>query len=155
QSRFYDARADIYALGIVLFEMMTGRLPFDGETPARLMYLHLQETAPPISLFRPDVPAGIDSVMLKALAKRPDERFQSATDLAQAFKAVLGGQTPVYMPLAQTPPSLKAATPPALARPTPPRIERTQSPARPSRSMLLGIGVIALVLILIGGTAAV
>src|SRR5262249_19804689 len=90
-----DARTDIYALGVILFEMLTGRQPFSADTPASMMYKHLQETPPSISEVRSDVPPGVEGVIEKALAKNRDQRFSSAGELARAFEAALAGQRPV------------------------------------------------------------
>jgi serine/threonine protein kinase len=80
-----DQRTDIYALGIVLYELLTGRVPFDAETPAAIMRLHLQAAPPPLAVFRRDLPLGLESIVLKALARQPEYRFQSADELLVAL----------------------------------------------------------------------
>lgn len=84
-----DARSDIYALGIVLFELITGREPYQAETPMSVLLKHLNEPIPPLEQFREGVPKSVQAVIEKATAKNPDERYSSATEMAQAFTEAL------------------------------------------------------------------
>jgi serine/threonine-protein kinase len=77
-----DARTDVYSLGCVLFECLTGHPPFRSSNDAALMYAHLQEQAPPVTADRPDVPKEIDGVIARAMAKAPTDRQPSAGTLA-------------------------------------------------------------------------
>jgi serine/threonine-protein kinase len=81
-----DPRTDIYAAGIVLYEAVTGRVPFAGETLFDLMRMHLETAPQPPSALRSDLPAPMEEVILQALAKDPAQRFQSATAMAQALQ---------------------------------------------------------------------
>lgn len=98
QGDILDARTDLYSLGIMLYEMLTGKLPFNADTPASMMYYHLQGTPASIRSIRSDLPPGIEPVLLKALAKDRYQRFASAGELVVAFKAALSGQNPVIVP---------------------------------------------------------
>ncbi|MEO8843619.1 MAG: serine/threonine-protein kinase [Kofleriaceae bacterium] len=80
-----DARADVYAAGVMLFEAITGRRPFEGETLYDLMNAHLEQPPPSLRALRPELPAAMEQVVLTALAKHPDQRFQSVTAMAQAL----------------------------------------------------------------------
>src|SRR6266516_2421464 len=84
-----DHRADIYALGIILFQMLSGQVPFRGNTPYAVAHKHVQEQPPPLHSLNPAVPAVVDSIIQKALAKRPENRYPSAGTLAQALRSAV------------------------------------------------------------------
>lgn len=86
-----DGRSDIYSLGIVVYELIAGREPFQSETPMGLLLMHINEPLPSLSEYRDDVPRSIERVIEKATAKDPDDRYPSAGDLAQAFTNALRG----------------------------------------------------------------
>ncbi|HEX5689583.1 MAG TPA: protein kinase [Roseiflexaceae bacterium] len=79
--------SDIYALGVVLFELLTGRLPFEADTPMGVVLKHLYEEPPPPSHFRSGLPPALDALVLRALSKEPSERYPSAGVLARALEA--------------------------------------------------------------------
>ncbi|MBI3242249.1 MAG: SUMF1/EgtB/PvdO family nonheme iron enzyme [Chloroflexi bacterium] len=85
-----DSRADIYSLGVVLFEMVAGRCPFDADSTLRLMLMHVNEPVPDIRELADDVPGALVAVVEKALAKQPEDRFQTAEEMAAALRAVYG-----------------------------------------------------------------
>src|SRR5580704_5152669 len=84
-----DERSDLYSLGVSLYEMVTGQLPFMGHSSYSLMSAHLEETPKPPITVRPDLPAGLNEIILMALAKEPGERFQSANAFRNALRNVL------------------------------------------------------------------
>lgn len=84
-----DARADLYSLAVILFQMVTGTTPFHGETPMQIAAQHLQLQPPQPTKLRPDLPVAAEQVILRAMAKRPSERYETAYDLARAFRSAL------------------------------------------------------------------
>lgn len=93
-----DGRSDVYALGVILFEMLTGHGPFRANTPMSVALKHLTDPLPSIRSFRPDLPTEIESILNKALAKDRNERFASTTEFARELKTIpdsLQGSKPV------------------------------------------------------------
>lgn len=89
-----DHRSDIYSLGIIFYQMLAGEVPFKGETPTDVMLKHAEEEPAALSQFRKDVPAPIETVVKIALAKDPNERFQTAAEFADDLdKAILAGSS--------------------------------------------------------------
>jgi len=80
-----DARSDIYALGIVAFEMFTGKLPFQGRNAQEMMIARLRSQPIPIRQYRPDVPDAVEKALTKALQTNPDDRFTTAIEFSEAL----------------------------------------------------------------------
>src|ERR671936_2394712 len=86
-----DQRSDLYSVGIVLYEMLTGKVPFTGDTPLEIAMKHLSAIPKPPSQVRHDVPHDLDLVVLRALAKDPDERYQTAEEMDADLARVARG----------------------------------------------------------------
>ena len=87
-----DARSDIYSTGCLLYELLTGRPPFIGESPVSVAYQHVREEARPPSQLNPDVSGTVDNIVAKSLAKRTDDRYQSAADMRNDIERAIAGQ---------------------------------------------------------------
>jgi serine/threonine-protein kinase len=86
-----DARSDLYSVGVVLYELLTGEAPYSGDTPVEIAMKHLSAIPEPPSVKRPEVPPELDAVVLRALAKHPDDRFQSVEEMDADLNAISKG----------------------------------------------------------------
>ncbi|HEV3504610.1 MAG TPA: Stk1 family PASTA domain-containing Ser/Thr kinase, partial [Actinomycetes bacterium] len=106
QGQTVDYRSDLYSVGCCLFEMLTGTVPFTGATPVAIAYRHVREDPTPPRMLNPDVPAPLEAICLKAMAKLPDNRYQTAAELHDDLERFRNGQpvmaTPLMDPAATT-----------------------------------------------------
>ncbi len=152
-----DARTDVYALGCLLFHMLTAQVPFKKEGDAAKLWAHMNDEPPSLTAIRPDVPPEVEAVVRRAMAKNPDDRQPSAGDLAKAVQAAMAGRraaTPersvatgdaawgagdatrlgAAAPTQQPAPPPTAAQPAAYAPPPPPRPGQAPPVGGPSAS---------------------
>jgi len=106
-----DVRSDIYSLGTVLYEMLTGRILFDGDSPLEVAQKRLRESVPPIRTYRPDIPPLVEQLVARCLEKKPADRFQSPQVLIQALDKVMA-----------TLPREEEPRPPEVKEPVPSRV---------------------------------
>lgn len=82
-------KSDIYSLGIVLFELLTGKLPFSGQTPVSIALKHLQSDIPPVKRYHPEIPQSVENIVLRATTKDPFHRYETADQLKEAIETAL------------------------------------------------------------------
>ncbi len=144
-----DSRSDVYSAGCLLYELLTGRPPFVGDSPVAVAYQHVREPAVPPSDHDTDLPAEIDAIVMKSLAKRVEDRYQSAAAMRSDVERYLAGR-PVHAVVPPAPPTtLMAATPSGATPAAPPANDEQDSRGRGALLFLLGILIVAL----IGGAA--
>ena len=148
-----DSRSDVYSAGCLLYELLVGRPPFIGDSPFSVAYQHVRETPEPPSAHNPDLPPALDSIAMKSLAKRVEDRYQSAADMQADVRRYLDGQ-PVDAPTA-----LVAAVPPtapdeptSIFRPATAE-EPEEEEERRKRWPIVVLGLVLLAL-LVGGVVA-
>lgn len=150
-----DGRSDIYALGVVLFEMLTGSEPYQAETPMAILLKHINEPMPPISAYRSDVPMSVEYVLAISTAKDPDQRYASASAMVEAFATAL------REPDAPPPLHLKMPSKTAPMSTPLPKVATSIASPMPSETAVLApeggrnwtgvIAVILLLFVLVGG----
>jgi eukaryotic-like serine/threonine-protein kinase len=137
-----DARSDVFSFGVVLYQMLTGDLPFAAETQVEVLRkLHLEEP-PPLASLRPEVPAVVEAIVARALAKKPSDRYGSCMEVAAALRAVAGGTVSYDSMMAtgiQTDATSRKATLP--------------EPSRRTRRLTSRAAMAVLVLALVGGAS--
>lgn len=109
--RNIDGRSDIYALGAIMFEMLTGKLPYDADTPMGVAVKHITDPIPAIRPLRPDLPKNIEALIQTAMAKKPLERYDSVETMAQTLTTMAGPSDKLPTRLAVPKPPVKHPTP--------------------------------------------
>ncbi len=153
----YDHRVDIYALGVVLYEMVTGRLPYEAETPIGVIMKKLTAPLPLPRALNSALPEGVERVILKALARDPADRYARVDGMVKALEAAVAGAAPVEAARpapAPAPPPLVAPPPPTEAVPALPVVAWPAVPRRYLRSAALLAGLAVVLLCLGGGILA-
>jgi serine/threonine-protein kinase len=140
-----DPRSDVYSVGCLLYELLTGVPPFTGDSPVAVAYQHVRENPVPPSRLNPDVTPDVDAIVMKALAKNPVNRYQSAADMRADITRALAGQR-----VEATPVLLDATTvmaPVAAADVVPPGSGEPPRRGRGAVYALLGLAVVAVVVL--------
>jgi serine/threonine-protein kinase len=152
-----DERSDIYALGIVLYEMLTGIPPFSGDSPVAVAYQHVSEFAEPPSHLNSDVPPGLDAIVMQAMEKDPGERYQTAAAMRTDLLRLLSGRAPTVGSSPTAVPDSAAQTrlmeaPPATVPPaeTARAVATASHPREPNQSLFI-LGVVAAVVTVLLG----
>lgn len=171
-----DGRSDVYALGVILFEMLTGHGPFNATTPLSAALKHLTDPIPPIRSFRPDMPMEVEYILYKAMAKERDARYASASEFALELEEVVkkykdgnfSSRSTEQLPLGQdaatevevgytvveAPPPSPPQSAPSISKE---QVSKPQMP-QPKRSaigtpqIILGVGVIGVLLLFVCGS---
>ncbi len=143
-----DARSDLYSTGCLLYELLTGRPPFVGDSPVSVAYQHVSEQPAAPSTIDPAVPPGLDGLVMKSLAKSPDDRYQSAADFRNDVERSIAGMpvTSAVAPVAGAA-AAGAADQTAMYNPVPDApVRRVEPPEEDKRSPWFWVGIAALIL---------
>ena len=109
-----DIRSDIYSLGCTLFYLLTGRLPFEGATPLEMMSGHLHREVPALAPLRPDAPPGLEAVLHRMLAKKPEDRYQTPAEVTAVLSPFTQRKSRLAAAVTLTPPTKPVNAPETL-----------------------------------------
>jgi serine/threonine-protein kinase len=115
-----DSRLDVYSLGCLFYECLAGLPPFPKERDVEVLYAHIQDPVPKVTAVRPDLPAALDAVIEKAMAKKPDDRYATCGAFIDAARAIVGEPAPAPPPPPPPPPGVPLPAGAAAAPPPPP-----------------------------------
>jgi eukaryotic-like serine/threonine-protein kinase len=145
-----DSRSDVYSAGCLLYELLTGRPPFIGDSPFSVAYQHVREVADPPRTHNPELPEELDAITMKALAKKVDDRYQSAAEMRADIQRYLDGH-PVDAPTALVAAPVVPAAGSETSIFSPPEEEYDEEPRK--RRWPLVLGVLVVLGLLVGGIA--
>ncbi|GAA3670001.1 Stk1 family PASTA domain-containing Ser/Thr kinase [Nocardioides ginsengisoli] len=138
-----DSRSDVYSAGCLLYELLTGRPPFVGDSPVAVAYQHVREPAVPPSKHEHDLTPEIDAIVMKALAKRVEDRYQSAAQMRADIERYLAGRpVQAVVPGGTAPTAVVAATPPPPPGPAETAVRPAIPPARKDERSKVGLWVV-------------
>ena len=157
QGQDVDQRSDIYSLGIILYEMVTGGVPFVADTPLAVLFKHISDPLPPPSLVKPDISPSIEKVLLKALEKDPKNRFATADEFVAAWKRALEEKETIRQPqpTASASSPIKYTVPPIQAQPKPAPVKQTAARSGRRTGWIVGCLAGACLLLSVAGVAVV
>ena len=149
-----DARSDVYSTGVLLFELITGSPPFTGDSPVAVAYQHVRENAPPPSSLNPDVPPELDAIVLKAMAKNPANRYQSAGEMrADLIRAINGRPVEAEPVMTQDEVTTVLAGGARTGQYVTTTTRGRPAPAPAKRSPWFWVGIVAVCLLVLAGAA--
>ncbi len=147
RNEYLAAATDQYALGVMAYSLVTGRVPFEADTPFGLMHKHIHETPTPPQMLQSNIPDAVTLVLQRVLAKAPGDRFQNVTMFAQAFQRAVSGQEGDATAFSTFHVKRPEISPLAMSNALPPAIVSDTHPQRRGPFLWIGVGAIAAIMI--------